>query len=131
MGTIYILFQDEHGNVYFKEETMNKKRKMAKVIKLNDLPEDMTRKPDFQRLVRDDANPLLIFVAKEGRVDDWAAYSSFPPLYSLKPAYNTPASQMSARRTNTPEKVERVGDKLCKEDALLIFPEFADLEYRR
>ena len=99
---------------------------LVRKIKIKDLPEaeQFNRRIDLEELALDE-NSEVIFVAKEGYVHDWAAYSGWP-----FPVKAECVSDYYAVISLDWERVMQEGDKLYPNNAKLFFPEFADKAYR-
>lgn len=89
-------------------------------------------KERLTQLVSNPKTAMVTVVAKEGGSGkDWGAYIGWPAIRFMKPDCITPGTIYYCEHISSIGDVMGEGDKLSKDEAMKIFPEFADLLWRR
>ena len=108
---------------------MDKEFTMKRIF-INNLP-DCYSKKQLIKLVKDPFITTVNVIAKQGSIDDWACYIGFPnDIELLKTEYHTPEYLYYCNNVYEADGVLSNGDKLPKDIALQLFPEFSRLSYR-
>ncbi len=101
----------------------------VKELAIDDLP-DCYAKEMLQNMVIDSGSATINVVASIGVIGDWSAYIGFPSYGSLKEEKKNESMFYYCTQVRFPEGVASNGDKLSKETAIKLFPQFKDLKYR-
>lgn len=100
-------------------------------IKISELP-DCYQKEQLEKLTIEPKIATVFVVAKEGSAGDWACYIGFPDYDNLKPEFKQkPEYIYYCNYVREPDSVASNGDKLSKEIAIQLFPEFKEKVYRK
>lgn len=109
---------------------MEHKKVEYKLIKIKELP-DCYSKELLLKMVENPNVADVYVVAKPGHINDWACYIGFPAFEQLNSEYKF-RGEMTYYCYNVRnwDEVMANGDKLSKETAEILFPEFKHLQYR-
>ena len=124
-GQTIILTSGENMNTNI-QETKTQYREIA----IAELP-DCYAKEVFSTYVTDPNKATVIVVAKAGMISDWAAYIGWPDKSHIKDGFQSSMDvEYYTSTLRTPSQVQSYGDKLSKETADEIFPEWSYRRYR-
>ena len=102
----------------------------VKEILIKDLP-DSYEKEQLSSFCTDPQTSHVHVIAKEGFIGDWACYIGWPNLEHLKKELMADLNRVwYAENQHEPSGVLAHGDKISKEMACAIFPEWKDKSYR-
>lgn len=94
-------------------------------VKVCDLPEGYYKGRLSEMVVNSDVRVWV--VAEEGSIGDWAAYIGWPQFNEIRPECRSPEVMYYTTSHRLPEDVMALGDKLSREEAVALFPDFNDL----
>lgn len=101
----------------------------VKTIFVSDLP-NCYYKERMTDMVKNPETTLIITVAKLGTILDWACYIGWPEISELKEEYQTSDNYYYCSTLHSKNQVLAYGDKLEKETADQLFPNWSELKYR-
>ena len=121
--TIILTGENMNTNI---QETKTQYREIA----IADLP-DCYFKEILSGMVIDTSKATVFVVARAGVIGDWASYIGWPDIEQLQSYHkNRTDIQYYCLTLRTPSQVEACGDKLSKQTADELFPEWSYRRYR-
>lgn len=120
-----IILTGENMNTNIQQTNMQYKE-----IPISQLPECFF-KERLSNMVIDPDKASVIVVARLGVIGDWASYIGYPSYDELSDWHkNRETIQYYCNTLRTPSQVSAYGDKLSKDIAEQLFPEWAYRSYR-
>jgi hypothetical protein len=101
---------------------------ISKTIAIKDLPEGYFKERLTELCI--DTSPVVIVVAMDGQIGDWAAYIGWPTFAAIKPEHRNNDIAYYCFTTGEAEMVAMYGDKLSRDEAIHIFPKLLEKVYR-